>query len=148
MTEDYPKPTNENNPTEPTHRELLDAPETDTALHLAFGATAVRPNLVENRAVAHEALFKGELPYEAPPDEVDIGLASLWRAYTSKRGTRGDTVNNHFVEAPKIVEKILSDHERLSRSPEGSNGAAIFSFLSPETQALVSEITTGAIKNW
>lgn len=42
--------------------------------------------LVDNRPVAYEALFKGELPYEPQPDEADIGIAGLWRALTEKRG--------------------------------------------------------------
>ena len=139
MTEDYTQPFNDNKPTEPTHQKILTASD---------ATTVGPPNLVDNREVAHEALFKGELPYEPQPDEEDIGLSGLWRAHTHKKGAKGETVNSHFDEIPKIVELILSDHERLSRTPEGSNGAAIFSFLSPEAQAIVSEITTGAIKNW
>jgi len=158
MTEDYIEPPNTNPDTETTYHDLLVAPETHPSLHpilhrLAGQDTGQRaapspPNLVENREVAHEALFQGELPYEPQPDEQDIGLSGLWRAHTRKSGLRGEIVDSHFDEIPKIVEAILSNHEKLSRSPEGANGAAMFSFLNPEIQEIVTEITTGAIKNW
>ncbi len=156
MTEDYNR--SDDRDTYPTYEDLLNAPDTHSALHpflrqlaeqdTTTGASTSRPNLVENREVAYEALFKGELPYEPQPDQLDIGLSGLWRAYTTKEGKKGETVNNHFDQIPLIVESILSDHEKLSRSSDGSGGAAIFAFLNPEYQALVSEITTGAVKNW
>jgi hypothetical protein len=158
MTEDYIKPSNTNPDTEATYQEILDAPDTHPSLHptlhrLAQEDTGQRaapspPNLVENREVAHEALFQGELPYEPQPEEQDIGLSGLWRAHTQKGGRKGEIVDSHFDEIPKIVDAILSNHEKLSRSSEGANGAAIFSFLNPELQEIVTEITTGAIKNW
>ena len=158
MTEDYIEPPNTNPDTETTYHDLLVAPGTHPSLHpilhrLAQEDTGQRaapspPNLVENREVAHEALFQGELPYEPQPDEQDIGLSGLWRAHTTKRGRKGEIIDSHFDEIPKIVGAIISDHEKLSRSPEGANGAAIFSFLNPEIQEIVTEITTGAIKNW
>ena len=158
MTEDYIEPPNTNPDTETTYHDLLVAPETHPSLHpilhrLAQEDTGQRaapspPNLVENREVAHEALFQGELPYEPQPEEQDIGLSGLWRAHTTKRGRGGEIIESHFDEIPKIVGAILSNHEKLSRSPEGANGAAIFSFLNPEIQEIVTEITTGAIKNW
>ena len=158
MSEDHPDSSQVTNEGELSYRDVLEAPDTHPALHpilhrLAHqdsdSPTTVNPqNLVQNREISHEALFQGELPYEPQPDEQDIGLSGLWRAHTRKSGSRGETVDSHFDVIPKIVEKILSDHERLSRSPEGANGAAIFSFLNPEAQTLVSDITTGCIKNW
>ena len=150
MTEDYIEPPNTNPDTETTYHDLLVAPGTHPSLHpilhrLAQEDTGQRaapspPNLVENREVAHEALFQGELPYEPQPEEQDIGLSGLWRAHTTKRGRKGEITDSHFDEIPKIVEAILSNHEKLSRSPEGANGAAIFSFLNPEIQEIATEI--------
>ena len=158
MSEDHPDSSQVTNEDELSYRDVLEAPGTHPALHPILHrlthqdsdspTTVNPPNLVENREIAHEALFQGELPYEPQPDEQDIGLSGLWRAHTRKSGRKGETVDSHFDEIPKIVEKILSDHERLRRSPEGANGAAIFSFLNPEAQTLVSNITTGCIKNW
>jgi hypothetical protein len=90
MTEDYTEPD-----IETTYQEILDAPDTHPTLHRLTGqdsdqrATADPPNLVENREVAHEALFQGELPYEPQQDEQDIGLSGLWRAHTQKGGRKG-----------------------------------------------------------
>ena len=154
MTEDNVEPPNTNPDTETTYHDLLVAPGTHPSLHpilhrLAQEDTSQRAApIVENREVAHEALFQGELPYEPQPDEQDIGLSGLWRAHTKKGGRKGEIVDSHFDEIRKIVGAILSNHEKLSRSPEGANGAAIFSFLNPEIQEIVTEITTGAIKNW
>ena len=150
MTEDYIEPPNTNPDTETTYHDLLVAPGTHPSLHpilhrLAQEDTGQRaapspPNLDENREVAYEALFQGELPYEPQPDEQDIGLSGLWRAHTQKGGRKGEIIDSHFDEIPKIVEAILSNHEKLSRSPEGANGAAIFSFLNPEIQEIATEI--------
>ena len=63
MTEDYTQPFNDNKPTEPTHQKILTASD---------ATTVSPPNLVDNREVAREALFKGELPYEPQPDEEEV----------------------------------------------------------------------------
>jgi len=158
MTEDYLEPPNTNPDSEATYQEILDAPDTHPSLHPTLyrlagqdtdqRAASNHPNLVDNREVAYEALFQGELPYEPQPDEQDIGLSGLYREYTSKKGKPRGIEESHYDRIPEIINAILSDHESLSRSPEGANGGAIFSFLKPEYQTIIMELTSGAIIKW
>ena len=158
MTEDYLEPPNTNPDSEATYQEILDAPDTHPSLHPTLyrlagqdtdqRAASNHPNLVDNREVAYEALFQGELPYEPQPDEQDIGLSGLYREYTSKKGRPRGIEESHYDRIPEIINAILSDHESLSRSPEGANGGAIFSFLKPEYQTIIMELTSGAIIKW
>jgi len=110
-------------------------------------STPSHEDLVGNREHAQDALFRGELPYEPQPSEPDIGLAGLHRT-TKKQGRRGEELETQQSVAQTKVREILSDHQRLSRDPNAPEGSAIFSFIDPKYQSLVTEITAQCIANF
>ena len=106
-------------------------------------------SLLENRRVAYEAAFLGELPYEPQPEESDIGLSGLWRAYSRKNGPPGNKLGPILEEIPATVGSILIDHEAHSRSDRGDDGEAVFSLIEPEsTLPILADITSRVMYFW
>ena len=115
----------------------------------------VIPFNIDNRPVAYEALFAGQLPYEPQPAEEDIGLAGLWRVYTSKAGSAGKELGTYLDQLPDRITKILAAHERQSRlnEPDKSNEpdkpVAFFSLINPEESLpVITTLTTEIFKCW
>ncbi len=104
-------------------------------------------SLVENREVAYEALFLGELPYNPQPNLQDIGLAGLWRAHTIKKGSNGDALNELLSAVPSIVTDTLLEHDAVAHSGD-ADGEAIFSFIDRNTLPGVANTTAQVVKLW
>jgi hypothetical protein len=105
-------------------------------------------DLVANREIAYEALFAGELPYEAQPAEEDIGLSGLWRSFTEKSGRKGVNLNEHLTVVPEIVKSILSAQDDIASSGEGENGEAVLCFTDTKSREVVTDITAEIMSIW
>ena len=105
-------------------------------------------SLVDNREMAREALFFGELPYQPMPEEADIGIAGLLRVYTPKRGRNGGDLNDALSRVPDQVIKILVAQQVVATQCD--NGDAVFSFIdmdTPTARAVIG-VTAYCMQAW
>ena len=106
-------------------------------------------SLVNNREVAYEALFLGELPYESQPNEQDIGLSGLWRAHTVKKGSNGNDLNDFLETIPATVTAVLSQHNTHANSEIGDDGQAIFGLVDPTSSLpIIANIVAKTVSTW
>jgi DNA-directed RNA polymerase specialized sigma subunit len=104
------------------------------------------PKTIEDRVVAYESLFNGELPYNTMPEEADIGIAGLWRAFVCKDGRTGDDLALLLDNVPGTVQEILTYHQHASSQEDGN---AVFGLLYPEVALpIVTGITTRIMTLW
>ena len=99
-------------------------------------------SLVDGSVASSEFLFLGELPYEPLPEESDVGLSGLWRAYTPKGGRNGFELNDRLDRLAAHVVDVVGEHDRAALS----GGDALFGFVGAKERELVTDITIEAAK--
>ena len=98
---------------------------------------------VDERQDRYDTLFRGELPYEPLPDDIEVGISGLCRI-TERGGRRSEDLQEHIAELPKLIDTILIEHDLRAMD----DGEAIFSFVDDKSRDLVNPIVTGVFTKW
>ena len=102
--------------------------------------------LVDRRGEVYDQLFRGELPYEPLAPEQELGIAGFARNI-ERRGIKTTEQTSYLDQLPDIIDRILSEHDDLSRQDEPGK-EAIFSFIDSRSRKLVTSITTDIFSQW
>jgi len=100
-------------------------------------------SIVDLRLARYDTLFRGELPYEPLPGDVEIGISGLCRI-TNNRGVRKLDLNKHLNNLPTIIDEILLEHDLAAMD----GNEAIFAFIDDDTRAKVGSIVSGIFTQW
>ena len=108
---------------------------------------------IQMREQRYSRLFDGELMYINPSQaQVDLGMSALART-TNRAGARPPELSEHLDTLPLIIDNILERHDldAFGWPPyelDGGSANALFGFVSPEGQEIVTGIVADIFRQW